>query len=181
MSMKSTSPVITYEPAVIVRCVPTVFDWTRRRLTPCVELPPRVQVPVTIKLPITVRPSVLVAVPVRVKFANVVAPPLLGDITWAPAPLITRDIPLKLLDPEANVAVVPVSVTVAVLAVIVKLETVTRKAVCVVVRVIAEAPIVSVRAFEFELENDPHWHACPFVFNVPAVNVTAPVNVVPAL
>src|SRR3990167_5468845 len=114
-----------------------------RDVHPCVDqvkdaVPVAVCVAETVALVVTA-PVLPSASPINADPAFVHdAPPLLGDITWAPAPLITRDIPLKLLDPEANVAVVPVSVTVAVLAVIVKLETVTRKAVCVVVRVIAE-------------------------------------------
>ena len=37
--------------------------------------------------------------------------------------------------------------------------------------VIALAPIVSVRAFEFDETNDPHEHVCPLVSRVPFVRV----------
>ena len=86
------------------------------------------------------------------------------------------------MPPLVKVIDAPVSVIVEVLAFkIMPLAAVPKfQATPVPVIVIALAPNVTVFVPE-GAENDPHEHVCPFVFNVPAVNVIAPVSVVPAL
>jgi len=149
------------------------------RFTPCVLLPPSVQVPVQIMFPARETESVLFAAPARVIFANVV-PPEAGVIVRPPFPVKTRLSPFQFVTlVETKFPLVVVMV--AVFAVIVRVPLAQFTASPAIVSVIALAPIVSVRVFEFDDENDPHEHVCPFVFNVPAVNVIAPVSVVPAL
>src|SRR3990167_5341323 len=159
----------------MVACVPTVKPWTRRRFTPCVVLPPKVIVPVTEREALSRKLSVLAAVPVRVTLAKTfpVPPPMRA----APEPLKTIDIPVQERLPPLNRALAPDIVRVAVLAGVDRLVGVlVSQLVPPLVIVIALAPIVSVRAFEFEDENDPHEHVCPFVFRVPVVRVTVAVE-----
>ena len=164
----------------MVACDPTVKPWTRRRFTPCVVLPPKVIVPVTEREALSRKLSVLAAVPVRVTLAKTFpAPP---PMRAAPEPLNTIDIPFQFRLPPLNRALAPDIVRVAVLAGVDRLVGVlVSQLVPPAVIVIALAPSVRVRVFEFELENDPHEHVCPLVFSVPVVNVIAPVSVVPAL
>ena len=118
-------------------------------------LPPRVSVPVTVNAfaPLASRnPSVFTAVPVRVKFAIVIAELLNVNV---PEPVQTIDMPFQLTEAPPIVALAPVMVTIAVLAVIVMDEVPTHVLFTVPVTVMALAPIVSVRAFELFDENDP--------------------------
>src|SRR3989338_2939691 len=96
----------------MVRDVPTVFDWTRRRLTPWVVLPPRVQVPVSVMADENERASVLIAVPVPVRL---VIPPILPPVKATPEPEKTRLVPFQFI-PDDVPAPAPVNVITAVLA-----------------------------------------------------------------
>src|SRR3989344_4607921 len=130
------------------------------------------------------RPSVLAAVPVRVKFAHVPGPLKRQS---APTPLIMMLVPLQFFFPSPPEPVFPVRVITAVLAVIVTFDAepdTERAAVADPVNdsAIADAPKVTARTPDpAGIDSCPHEQVCPFVFNVPAVNVIAPVNVVPAL
>lgn len=130
---------------------------------------------VVVPLPQTIE-SVLEAVPTRVRFARV------GETACCrqgPEPVATTLRPFQLVFPR-NVAPAPDIVSTAVFVVIVRFVAMTSHEAEAPVTVIALAPIVSVRVFELEELSDPHEHVCPFVFNVPAVNVTAPLTVEPA-
>ena len=108
--------------------------------------------------------------------AHVSAEPMM----WLMAPS-TALAPFQLVaPPPPRVAPLPVNVNTAVFAVIVRFAVCAIIAVDPVVSVIALAPSVSVFV-PVLIVRLAHEHVCPFVFNVPAVNVIAPVNVVPAL
>src|SRR3989338_3804815 len=99
-----------------------------------------------------------------------------------PAPVITTLMPFQFLSPRIQPEV-PVSVTVAVLAVTVRfVEVRASQAPSPVAETeIALAPNVNVRAVDPDVLRLSHEHVCPLVFSVPVVNVILPVNVVPAL
>src|SRR3989338_1670976 len=157
----------------MVRDVPTVFDWTRRRLTPWVVLPPRVQVPVSVMADENERASVLIAVPVRVRL---VIPPILPPVKATPEQEKTRLVPFQFI-PDDVPAPAPVNVITAVLAanVIAGVPPVV-SAVPPLVSVIALAPKVSARVFEAVEVNNPHEQVCPLVFRVTVVRVTVAVE-----
>jgi hypothetical protein len=135
-----------------------------------IELPVIVNVPtiVTTFTPAIWKVSVATAVPVRVTFWKV--PP--DERLARPLPDKTTVNPFQFtgVAPLWNVAAAPVSVTVAVFAETVKFVLgFAFQAAAVPVIVIAELPIVSVRATVYPVWNVPHVHACPFVFSTPAV------------
>ena len=119
--------------------------------------------------------SVFAAVPVLVKFRYI--PPFTETV---PEPVRTNDNPCQLKFPVLpvwNVTPATADVTMAVLDVTVKLVVVgASHAVSVPVIVIALAPNVIVLILELDKKNFPHEHVCPFVFSVPAVNVTVEVD-----
>ncbi|TAK89617.1 hypothetical protein EPO04_00720 [Patescibacteria group bacterium] len=177
MSLKSTLVKDT-DAALTVAAEPSDKDVASTLLVTL--LPVIVKVPVTIEdPPLNWMVSVFAAVPVRVRFLHV---KVFATIA-TPEPAITIDPPLVLKpEPPNQVEVAPFRVTVDVLVVTVRLVNVlVSQAVPVEVSVMAELPIVNVRALLLEDISLPQLQVWPFAFRVPVVSVTAPTTVEPAL